>query len=250
MKIVHQIREIDDILLQHVNRSLILEHTPGYDGSGRDSVTSGRTDASGLLLVQRQIQSRCSSCWSPLGNVDCSWEGQSIAHTTAFLTQDKHNRASRPAALLLIQPLTRDSQTETSASCWSSSSQVLCICTFKWDLSAPVRTQADVQSALHVWQVSLYFGCVFVHILVQHSSPWLEKLLWPNQSYWIPRLLWLLVWKWASAFRWLNIRLVWHLPKAFCLLQSHYYQSPGAVWTQVLTEEANLLSCSAICQIL
>lgn len=109
MKIVHQIREIDDILLQHVNRSLILEHTPRYDGSGRDCVTSGRTDASGLLLVQRQIQSCCSSCWSPLGNVDCSWEGQSIAHTTAFLTQDKHNRASRPAALPLIQPLTRDS---------------------------------------------------------------------------------------------------------------------------------------------
>lgn len=86
------------------------------------------------------------------------------------------------------------------------------------------------------------FPCILAVCLCifSYSTALPEKLLWPNQPYWIPRLLWLLVWKWASAFRWLNIRLVWHLPKAFCLLQSHYYQSPGAVWTQVLTEEANL----------
>ncbi len=29
--------------------SLTMEHTPRYDGAGRDSVTSGQTDTSGLL---------------------------------------------------------------------------------------------------------------------------------------------------------------------------------------------------------
>lgn len=92
-------------------QSLATEYTPRYDGAGRDR---RQTDTSGLLPCNDRASPSacCSSCWSLFGSVDCSWEGRSIAHTEAILTQDKHNHAFGRAALLLMLLLTRKSQTE------------------------------------------------------------------------------------------------------------------------------------------
>lgn len=143
-------------------RGLTTEHTPRYDGAGWDSVTGGQTDTSGLYSpAQRQIQSccYCSSCWSLLGSVDCSWEGRSIAHTKAILTQDKHNHASR---LLLAPLLTRESQTEARKLLGNTQS----ICTFMLDYTA--RDNICIHFLYYTWLavcllyfLSLIWNCFY-----------------------------------------------------------------------------------------
>lgn len=79
-----------------------MERGPADAGAGGDGGTSGQREASGLLL----FGDRCGPATPPvdlcLAALDCSLEGRSIEHTTSILTQDKHDRASRPAPPLLI----------------------------------------------------------------------------------------------------------------------------------------------------
>lgn len=70
----------DNILQQCLgtNRyhSLTTEHTPRYDAAGRDSVTSGQTDTSGLLLYRDRSSPAappvdlCLAAWTAVEKAD------------------------------------------------------------------------------------------------------------------------------------------------------------------------------------